>query len=168
MPPPPSVPASARPSATSDQPDPSKEKKPLASMLPEKYKGINVKELFPEFRPNAVLRFSRLFPIKPSHKLRVWKNVKKRMRQHLELQQQRLGESSESKGQGWKFNYLDLPDDREMYEEDQAERFHKPKEEVVPKSDETEKESEKRGPKQTDWRWGPAQYWYVNTFSLID
>ena len=30
------------------------EYRPLAGMLPEKYKGVDVKELFPEFRHNKV------------------------------------------------------------------------------------------------------------------
>jgi transcription initiation factor TFIID subunit 1 len=47
-------------------------------MLPEKYQGVDVRELFPEFRPGHVLRFTRLFPIKPSLRPRIWKNVKRR------------------------------------------------------------------------------------------
>ena len=58
--------------------DPSKLRRPLAAMLPEKYKDTDVRELFPEFRPGKVLRFSRLFPIKASHKPRIWKNVRKK------------------------------------------------------------------------------------------
>jgi transcription initiation factor TFIID subunit 1 len=37
---------------------------PLAGMLPERYRNVDIKEVFPEFRENAVLRFSTLFPIK--------------------------------------------------------------------------------------------------------
>ena len=42
-------------------------------------------------------------------------------------------------------------------------RFHKPQEvkrEVVAKNGEETKEPVKKGPRPTDWRWGPAQYWY--------
>lgn len=50
---------------------------PLAAMLPSKYADLDVTELFPEFRHNQVLRFSRLFgPGKPSSLPQVWKNVK--------------------------------------------------------------------------------------------
>ena len=59
-------------------------KKPLASMLPEKYKNVDIAELFPEFRENQVLRFSRLFPIKSSYKPRIWKNVKRRFKMENE------------------------------------------------------------------------------------
>ena len=52
---------------------------PLASMLPSKYANIDVTELFPDFRPNKVLRFSRLFgPGKPSSLPQIWRGVKKR------------------------------------------------------------------------------------------
>ena len=40
---------------------------PLAGMLPEKYKSVDIKTVFPEFRENSVLRFSTLFPIKVGH-----------------------------------------------------------------------------------------------------
>lgn len=50
---------------------------PLAAMLPSKYADLDVTELFPEFRPNQVLRFARLFgPGKPSSLPQLWKNVK--------------------------------------------------------------------------------------------
>ena len=59
---------------------------PLAAMLPSKYADLDVTTLFPEFRPNQVLRFARLFgPGKPSSLPQVWKNVKnKRKKKHFE------------------------------------------------------------------------------------
>lgn len=52
---------------------------PLASMLPSKYANIDVTELFPDFRTNKVLRFSRLFgPGKPSSLPQIWRGVRKR------------------------------------------------------------------------------------------
>lgn len=54
---------------------------PLAAMLPSKYADLDVTVLFPEFRPNQVLRFGRLFgPGKPSSLPQLWKNVKNRKR----------------------------------------------------------------------------------------
>ena len=52
--------------------------KPLAAMLPDKYKGVDVRTLFPEFRENKTLRFTRLFPVRPQNKPKIWKNVKRR------------------------------------------------------------------------------------------
>ena len=52
---------------------------PLASMLPSKYANIDVTVLFPDFRANKVLRFSRLFgPGKPSSLPEIWRGVKRR------------------------------------------------------------------------------------------
>ena len=52
---------------------------PLASMLPSKYANVNVTEFFPDFRPNKVLRFSRLFGTGKQGSLpHVWQKVKKR------------------------------------------------------------------------------------------
>jgi hypothetical protein len=47
-------------------------------MVTSVFLDTDVRELFPEFRQNSVLRFSRLFPIKPSHKPKIWKNLKRK------------------------------------------------------------------------------------------
>ena len=55
------------------------------------------------------------------------------------------------------------PTDPEAYVEDQAIRFHRPfkaKKSVELASD--KKAAEKKGPQHTDWRNGPAEYWYDN------
>lgn len=50
---------------------------PLAAILPSKYKGCDVTELFPGFKHNKVLRFSRLFgPGKQSSLPQIWNCVK--------------------------------------------------------------------------------------------
>jgi len=54
---------------------------PLAEMLPSKYEDCDVTEIFPEFRPNKTLRFSRLFgPGKSTLMPNLWKNVKNKKR----------------------------------------------------------------------------------------
>ena len=134
---------------------------PLAGMLPEKYKNVDVKTFFPEFKENSVLRFSRLFPIKESHKPRTWKALKKRRRKELGGDTDENGEPKEKVKRGWDYK-VPMPTDPNAYEECQSVRFHKPaeveKEEVM--EEEEKKTPEKKGPKPTDWRWGPAQYWY--------
>lgn len=48
-------------------------------MLPSKYANVDVRDLFPDFRPDKVLRFSRLFgPGKPSSLPQIWRSVRKR------------------------------------------------------------------------------------------
>ena len=93
---------------------------PLASMLPDKYKDVDVKEFFPEFRENSVLRFSKLFPIKESHKPRTWKALKKRRRKERG-EDGEDSESKEKKRRGWDY-VVPLPTDSNAYEECQSVR----------------------------------------------
>ncbi len=132
------------------------------------YLGFNVadtdvRELFPEFRPSSVLRFSRLFGIKASHRPRIWKNVRKK-RQHREESSSSSevngNDSSDKKEFEWKFNYAELPEDPSAYEENALDRLMRPKEEAKDGKRGEEQEEERRGPRSTDWRFGPAQYWY--------
>lgn len=60
---------------------------PLAAMMPSKYAGVDVRALFPDFRPGNVLRFSRLFGRgKAASQPNVWKNVKKRRRKRKQAE----------------------------------------------------------------------------------
>ena len=144
--------------------DLSKEKRPLASMLPEKYKDTDVKDLFPEFRQCEVLRFSRLFPVKDSHRPKLWKGLKRKKKKEeptpdLDTPLSTPDVLEEEKE--LKLEIAPFPDDPEMYQEDMAERLHRI--EIEKKEEglkEGEEKNEKRGPKASDWRWGPAQYWY--------
>ena len=93
---------------------------PLASMLPDKYKNVDVKEFFPEFKENSVLRFSKLFPIKESHKPRTWKALKKRRRK--ERGEEDEGEPREKVKRGWDYK-VPMPTDPNAYEECQSVRY---------------------------------------------
>ncbi len=118
MPPPSSMPKPVSPPA----------KKPLASMRPDKYKNVDITELFPEFRDNKVLRFSRLFPIKSSHKPRFWKNVKRRFKveDSEDDQESESSPAKRTKDGEWVLNVAPAPTDPDAYVEDQAVRFHRP------------------------------------------
>lgn len=73
---------------------------PLASMLPSKYANINVTELFPDFRANKVLRFSRLFgPGKPSSLPQIWRGVRKRRKKkkHHDIKDSDSGSDQDDK-----------------------------------------------------------------------
>lgn len=57
------------------------------SYLPQTSDGKTVLDLFPEFRPGKVLRFSRLFwPAKPSSLPQLWRNAKKRRKKKKKLE----------------------------------------------------------------------------------
>lgn len=73
---------------------------PLAAMLPSKYAKVDVTELFPDFRPNKVLRFSRLFgPGKPSSLPQIWRGVRKRRkrRRHHDIRDSDSGSDQDEK-----------------------------------------------------------------------
>ena len=91
---------------------------PLAGMLPEKYKNVDVKTFFPEFRENAVLRFSKLFPIKESHKPRTWKALKKRRRKELGAEAED-GEPKLKMKRGWDY-VVPMPTDPDAYQAELA------------------------------------------------
>lgn len=64
---------------------------PLAAMLPSKYANVDVRELFPDFRPDKVLRFSRLFgPGKPSSLPQIWRSVRRRRRKRKQSREGRV------------------------------------------------------------------------------
>lgn len=60
---------------------------PLAAMLPSKYANVDVRDIFPDFRPDKVLRFSRLFgPGKPSSLPQIWRSVRRRRRKRHSIE----------------------------------------------------------------------------------
>ncbi|CAF0732337.1 unnamed protein product [Adineta ricciae] len=63
-------------------------KKPLAGMLPNTYDGKTAEELFPAFKPNAILQFNKIFGVgKPNHLPKPWANLRMRsMTENLENQ----------------------------------------------------------------------------------
>ncbi|CAF5121615.1 unnamed protein product, partial [Rotaria magnacalcarata] len=53
-------------------------KKPLAGMLPNTYDGKTAEELFPAFKPNAILQFNKIFGAgKSNHLPKLWTNLRR-------------------------------------------------------------------------------------------
>ncbi|XP_072931963.1 transcription initiation factor TFIID subunit 1 [Epargyreus clarus] len=146
MPPPSSV-----PKHKSERPK--KLETPLAAMLPSKYANVDVTELFPDFRPDKVLLFSRLFgPGKLSSLPQIWRGVKKRRRR------KRSGStSSDTPPQP-----QELPE--VQYASDDEEKFLKPMEENQHSSGDNNANNlsgdKSQRPTPAHWRFGPAQAWY--------
>ncbi|KAJ0177252.1 hypothetical protein K1T71_007261 [Dendrolimus kikuchii] len=146
MPPPSTVPHKQK----SDKPK--KLETPLAAMLPSKYANVDVTELFPDFRPDKVLLFSRLFgPGKLSSLPQIWRGVKKRRRR------KRSGSTSS--------DTPPQPSETQepIYASDDEDRLLKPMEENQQSNSEnnsggTGDKSQK--PTPAHWRFGPAQVWY--------
>lgn len=131
---------------------------PLAAMLPSKYANVSVQELFPDFRPDKVLRFSRLFgPGKPSSLPQIWRGVKNRRKK------KKLPESGEPVEEVIEFKPIVLrfgpPPTPDMCNCDAEEKFLKPqdKDSSLMTAKTTD---EDKGPNVADWRFGPAQLWY--------
>ena len=132
---------------------------PLAAMLPSKYTNIDVRELFPDFRPDKVLSFSRLFgPGKPSSLPQIWRGVKKK-RKKKKLSESEDFPEEEKEPKEICFNF-GPPPPPEMCQPDDEERFLKPLEDPDSLNGKGKKADDDKGPNSADWRFGPAQLWY--------
>ncbi|CAH2037396.1 unnamed protein product, partial [Iphiclides podalirius] len=144
MPPPSSVPQKTD--------KPRKLETPLAAMLPSKYANVDVTELFPDFRPDKVLLFSRLFgPGKLSSLPQIWRGVRKRRRR------KRSGSTSSD-------TPPQIPENQEpQYASDDEEKFLKPMEESQQMNSDNNSQNcgdKSQKPTPAHWRFGPAQMWY--------
>ena len=84
---------------------------PLANLRPERYKNANVKDFFPEFRENAPLRFSKLFPVKESLKPSIWKRLRKRKaREEAEHSSEDGQMAVKKERRGWVKDYAPIED----------------------------------------------------------
>ncbi|CAB0008507.1 unnamed protein product [Nesidiocoris tenuis] len=139
---------------------------PLAAMLPSKYSGVDVRELFPDFRMDKVLRFSRLFgPGKHGSLPHMWRSVKKRRKKKKSHNLQRDSDSgSDSEVQrprrGWNFNYAPYPTSPTRLESDDEEKLLRASEAKGSAKKKDTGDVNDNGPKVADWRFGPAQLWY--------
>ncbi|XP_034951275.1 transcription initiation factor TFIID subunit 1 [Chelonus insularis] len=138
---------------------------PLASMLPSKYANIDVTELFPDFRPNKVLRFSRLFgPGKPSSLPQIWRGVRKRRKKKKhDIKDSDSGsdqDEKKSKFKGWVMNYAPDPKPEECASDDETKLLRPVEDKEQAGKPGVNGENGDLGPKVADWRFGPAQIWY--------
>lgn len=179
MPPPPldAAPSVIKQEDTSGDPVPStscnknQDKKletPLGAMLPSKYADVDVTELFPDFRQDKVLRFSRLFgPGKFSSLPQIWKSVRRRAKKkRKDRDRQTTSESNTSdsddtkKCNGFNLKYAPTPS-KDMCLSDDEEKLlsEKTSEEKKEKSDDSAS-ADQKAKAAADWRFGPAQIWY--------
>ena len=131
---------------------------PLAAMLPSKYANISVQEIFPDFRPDKVLRFSRLFgPGKHSSLPHMWRGVKYRRKKKKPPEAgEPVEEIIEFRPLVLRFGPIPTPD---MCNCDAEEKFLKPQDKDSSLMT-TKTTDEDKGPNVADWRFGPAQLWY--------
>ncbi|KAK7790672.1 hypothetical protein R5R35_002446 [Gryllus longicercus] len=138
---------------------------PLAAMLPSKYADVNVTEIFPDFRVDKVLRFSRLFgPGKPSSLPQIWRSVRKRRRRRKHQQPDHSDSGSDQDVQrerkvGWNLNVAPPPSPDKCQSDDEK-KLLQPVEDKAQGTKTEQTENNDMGPKVADWRFGPAQVWY--------
>ncbi|KAL0280152.1 UNVERIFIED_CONTAM: hypothetical protein PYX00_001531 [Menopon gallinae] len=137
---------------------------PLAAMLPSKYADVDVTELFPDFRYDKVLRFSRLFgPGKPSSLPQIWRSVrKKRKKKKLQERTSDSGSDQENKKdqvRGWVLNFA-TEVTKDMCRSDDEDKLLSQVEDKSSAAKVEENDNNDGGPRVADWRFGPAQVWY--------
>uniref|UniRef100_A0A182XX78 Transcription initiation factor TFIID subunit 1 n=1 Tax=Anopheles stephensi TaxID=30069 RepID=A0A182XX78_ANOST len=163
------APSTASTADESSKDKPKKLETPLAAMLPSKYQNVDVREFFPDFRPDKVLRFSRLFgPGKLSSLPQIWRSVRRRRNKKSQSSSRKPRDGSDStsdsdeprRRQYFTPTYAPLPP-KDMWASDDEERFIR--READQEKEVKDKESDSKGdskPKVADWRYGPAQKWY--------
>ncbi|XP_055377436.1 transcription initiation factor TFIID subunit 1 [Condylostylus longicornis] len=141
---------------------------PLAAMLPSKYANVDVRELFPDFRPDKVLRFSRLFgPGKPSSLPQIWRHVKKKRRKRKQSRDHRLpntGSDSTSDTDelrhGFSLRYGPDPKKEQCVSDDEDKLLSITNDDNIKEEGSNGDDNNENKPKVADWRFGPAQIWY--------
>ncbi|XP_021710567.1 transcription initiation factor TFIID subunit 1 isoform X2 [Aedes aegypti] len=171
--PPPSAPISGTEAKVDDEGNalekPRQERKldtPLAAMLPSKYVDVDVRELFPDFRPDKVLRFSRLFgPGKISSLPQIWRSVRRRRKKKLQKLKMKDGSDSTSdsdeprRRHGFDCVYAPVPSRDQWASDDEDKLLSLTREEEKEEKPDTDTGGDSK-PKVADWRFGPAQVWY--------
>ncbi|XP_041357029.1 transcription initiation factor TFIID subunit 1-like isoform X3 [Gigantopelta aegis] len=140
---------------------PSSVKTPLADMLPPQLADVSVTQLFPEFRPGKVLRFSRLF--KPVHMPHVWKRKRKKKDDDDEGDNKDSGVEDGVSGEEEEFtlklNMGREPRPDELAADDEM-KLMKPVESSLVGGHHNSNGDANEKVKVAPWRYGPAQYWY--------
>lgn len=136
-------------------------------MLPSKYADVDVTEIFPDFRQDKVLRFSRLFgPGKFSSLPQIWRSVRRKAKKKRKDRDR--GNTSEStsdsdeprKATGFSLKYAPTPS-KDMIMSDDEEKLlcEKTNEDKEEKNDDSAG-GDQKSKAAADWRFGPAQIWY--------
>ncbi|OQV14356.1 Transcription initiation factor TFIID subunit 1 [Hypsibius exemplaris] len=138
---------------------------PLASVLPPELANINVNDVFPDFKPDVVLRFSRLFgPGRPSSLPKRWVNFRKKTEPEPEEESEDVAASDEDDEaaleracrEAWPITRPDSSDEGSVAAPVEAPIT------LVNALDLGEVQPPKRLTSSAipPWRYGPAQYWY--------
>uniref|UniRef100_A0ABM0LZA8 Transcription initiation factor TFIID subunit 1-like n=1 Tax=Saccoglossus kowalevskii TaxID=10224 RepID=A0ABM0LZA8_SACKO len=124
--------------------------------------ALTVTQLFPEFRPGKVLRFSKLFGLgKPSSLPHIWRGSKRKRRKKKPVAEddQNSADVQKTYMYGIEIKPKIMPTIEDCLVDDEV--LHGTPMEVKPEQMALDKDKEKEcKPKVAEWRYGPAQYWY--------
>lgn len=136
-------------------------------MLPSKYADVDVTEIFPDFRQDKVLRFSRLFgPGKLSSLPQIWRSVRRKSKKKRKDRDR--GNTSEStsdsdepkKCNGFKLNYAPIPPKEMVMSDDEDKLLSAKTNEDKEETKDDGSGNDQKSKAAADWRFGPAQIWY--------
>jgi transcription initiation factor TFIID subunit 1 len=129
---------------------------PLRAMLPRKYVGIDVRELFPQFRHGKTLRFSRLFNVdKPSTLPNVWKWVLNKNKKNPDDNPPPNEKAIDI------YSFIHKTDVNEDFvEEDDEEKLKRTLGCKKFGDLDGSNAADNNFPKVADWRYGPAKLWF--------
>lgn len=131
---------------------------PLAAMLPSKYADLDVTELFPAFRRNKVLRFSRLFGLGKKTSLpQIWKNVKSKKKPNAD--NKLLVQPSKNSNIFWEFDVCP-PENVPQTCIEVDDEWKLLQNEYFCDSNVKNHHDNSDSSDVADWRYGPAQSWY--------
>lgn len=141
---------------------------PLGAMLPSKYADVDVTELFPDFRQDKVLRFSRLFgPGKFSSLPQIWKSVRRRAKKkrkendRLNTSESNTSDSDDTKKcNGFNLKYAPIPSKEMCLSDDEEKLLSEKTSEEKKEKNEDSASADQKAKAAADWRFGPAQIWY--------
>ncbi|XP_034132637.1 transcription initiation factor TFIID subunit 1 isoform X4 [Drosophila guanche] len=162
--------SSSEAKASGDPKDDSRLDTPLADILPSKYQNVDVRVLFPDFRKNKVLRFSRLFgPGKPTSMPQIWRHVRRRRRKRNQSRDHKTtntggsdspSDTEEPRHRGFNLFFGQEPTPAACMSDDEEKLLSDLNRVDVRQEGPENGENSDQKPKVADWRFGPAQIWY--------
>jgi transcription initiation factor TFIID subunit 1 len=141
---------------------------PLGAMLPSKYADVDVTELFPDFRQDKVLRFSRLFgPGKFSSLPQIWRSVRRKLKKKRKDREQKgnLSESASDsdeprKCNGFNLRFGPIPPKEQIMSDDEERLLSDKRPEENDRHSDEGSSNDQKSKEAAEWRFGPAKLWF--------
>uniref|UniRef100_T1IVK3 Transcription initiation factor TFIID subunit 1 n=1 Tax=Strigamia maritima TaxID=126957 RepID=T1IVK3_STRMM len=131
--------------------------RPLSGIMLSKYASVDIETLFPDFRRDQTLRFTRLF--KPAKKSipQIWRGIRNKRRKKTHSNDDIHNVSKQTPEKNWQLKFAPTPT-LDQCQTDDEEKYNKLLE--LAKNVGSKPENAENLPMVPDWRYGPAQLWY--------